>query len=191
MIVTRVLSVVVAVALLAGCSASAKPTQTTPAATPTGSTSTGSTSARPSAPPTPQCPPALRTMFAHAAKTGTVAVQGDVSGAYLACQLQDQHAAAGACTSAKVTINDESQAYWDFQRWVVESGQTAGQSGQPDLAPVQKNVGIGIESDWIAATRNFEAARSDRWVAVFLTCPASGARELTLAEELARVAMNS
>lgn len=120
-----------------------------------------------------------------------MAVHGDASADYLACQLDDRQAAAGACTGAKVTINDQSQAFVDFQRWVVESGQTAGQSGKPELAPVRTKAGIGIDSDWIAGTLNFEAAGADRWVAVFLTCPVPNARELPLAEDLARVAMNS
>lgn len=90
-----------------------------------------------------------------------------------------------------MTINDQSQAYWDFQRWVVESAQTAGQSHRPDMAPVQLDVGIGLEADWVPGNLNLEAASSNRWVAVFLTCPGRSSDDVLLAEDLARLAMNS
>src|SRR5216684_8741107 len=169
-----------AMAILAGCSSATAPS---PVRT-SGSTSTTSATTAPTTAAPPECPAALRDAFAAAAKTGAVVVYANGSPGYISCDYHDQEAASGTCTGATVTINDQPQAYKDFQRWVVESGQTAGQGNQPDLAPVQENAGIGIESDWIQPKLNFEAASFDRWVAVFLVCPTPSAAYLLLAEDL-------
>lgn len=93
----------------------------------------------------------------------------------------------GRCSGARVSINTGPQAYTDFRRWVDESVQNALHPGSAPL-PV---AGIGLGADWVPADLTLEAGRTDRWVAVVLTCPtgASGARALATA--LARTAMTA
>jgi hypothetical protein len=182
--VGRTLVAVALIAGLAGCSVGG----THPHDAGDASTATATVSTGPSPAASPECPAALRATFSRAARTAAVVVHSDASANYVACAYSAR-ATAGGCTGATVTINDQAQAYWDFQRWVVASAQTAGQSHQPDMAPVQLHVRIGLEADWIPGNLNLEAASSNRWVAVFLTCPVRRSRNLVLAENLARLAM--
>jgi hypothetical protein len=89
-----------------------------------------------------------------------------------------------------MTIDTNPQAFKDFQRWVVETGQTASTGSGDTLAPHQID-GIGVEADWVPGTLTFETATEFRWVAVRLTCARSGPQNLALAETLARTALTA
>lgn len=109
----------------------------------------------------------------------------DATAGLLTCRLRARSPRSGACSSAIVTINTGPQAFTDFNRWVDESVQNA---NQPGLAPVLV-PGIGTAADWVPGRLTLEAARTDRWVAVFLTCPHGGRPAEQLAESLARGAL--
>jgi hypothetical protein len=172
------LLLIATLALLSACSSSGTAAQITPTPSMPGTTS--------AAGPV-RCPPALRTTFAGAARARTVAVHSDRSAGLLVCGYRDRQPARGRCSGASVSINTGPQALTDFHRWVDESVQNAGTSG---LAPVLV-TGIGLAADWIPAKLTFETASAQRWVAVMLTCPATGASAKALASALARTALRA
>lgn len=160
---------------------------------------TGCSSSHPSAEQTPAkaqasfvksvaCPAALRTAVAQAA-TASVSAKSDVTAGFTTCEYQAAAAKPGACSAATVTINTNPQPFKDFQRWVVETAQNDTTARLGDGYFPHEIDGVGIEAAWVPATQNFETANNERWIAVRLTCPDSGARSLALSKELARAAL--
>jgi hypothetical protein len=142
-----------------------------------------------SRPPTIGCTDQLRAAFSSASRSKPILVRADVAVDYTKC---DYRLAAGTsgCPIASVTINTEPHAFADFNRWVVETVQNAGGVAGAGLAPHEVD-GIGVLADWVPDKLTFETATETRWIAVYLTCPSAGPRDLSLAEALARAALNA
>lgn len=138
------------------------------------------------------CPAELKAVFARNAGVSGVAVHESPALDLATCHYRARDVRPGHCGAATVQVNTAPQVYVDFQRWQVETGQTAAQSPNRARAaghsPVQIN-GVGLEADWVPAERLFETATEKRWVTVTLNCRVSPARGLPLARHLAVAAL--
>ena len=135
-----------------------------------------------------RCPASPRDAFPAGGAAGAVTVQADVSVGFTTCNYGSAAASPGVCSAATLTIDTNPQAFKDFQRWVVETGQNALVGVGDSLAPHQID-GIGVEADWVPGTLMFETATASRWIAIRLMCSATAPRDLALAEALARAAL--
>lgn len=136
------------------------------------------------------CPPALKAVFARSAGVGGVAVHASPAADLATCRYRARRVRSGHCGAVTVQVNTAPQVFIDFQRWVVETGQTAARSSirRPGHSPVQVN-GVRLEADWVPADLLFETATERRWVTVTLNCRVSAARGLPLARRLAVAAL--
>jgi len=148
--------------------------------------------ARPAASAQASCPPALKAAFARDAGVARVSVHPSPAFELSTCHYRARKVPHGHCGAATIQVNTAPQVYRDFQRWLVETGQTAAQSPNRASAvgrsPVQVN-GVGIEADWVPADRLFETSTDKRWVTVTLNCRVPASRGLPLARRLAVAAL--
>jgi hypothetical protein len=137
-----------------------------------------------------RCPPSVLPVFMRAAGDTRVTTRIETSVGFVVCDYHARPVRAGRCGSVRVSVYSGPHAYMDFQRWVVETDQTASQSGivTPGQRPVPVN-GVGLEADWVAADRMLGAATPERWVTATLQCAISAAAGLTLATSLGRAAL--
>ena len=112
--------------------------------------SSGPSPSQPTQLPAIRCPASLHDAFARGAASSAITVQADVSSGFSSCAYGSAAGKAKACSAASVTIDTNPQAFKDFQRWVVETGQNAGAGPGEDLAP-EAIIGIGVEADWVLA----------------------------------------
>lgn len=138
------------------------------------------------------CPPSLKRAFARDAGVADVSVRANPAFELATCHYRASKARPGHCGAATIQVNTAPQPYRDFQRWLVEIGQTAAQSSvhAPGHSPVQVN-GVGLEADWVPAPRIFSTATEKRWVTVTLNCQVSPARGQVLARRLAVAALTA
>jgi len=130
--------------------------------------------------------------FARDAAVADVSVHPSPAFELATCHYRARKVPHGHCGAATIQVNTAPQVFVDFQRWLVETGQTAAQSPNRASAaghsPVQVN-GVGIEADWVPADRLFETSTDKRWVAVKLNCRVPASRGLPLARRLAVAAL--
>jgi hypothetical protein len=184
--------VVVSLAVLAGCSSASDPSSKDSAGLgevdgipiPGPQTS----SAIPVIEAPTSCPTTLLAIWSASGVGATSAVQSKRSPHLLTCTYSDAAGHRGACAKAAVLINTDPQAFKTFQRWTVETGQNAMWTHTPSQNP-RPVRGIGIEAEWVPASRTFETATMDTWVAVFLTCPVRTARDRPLAIALGKAGL--
>jgi len=152
-----------------------------PATRSTARTSTSGSST--SAPQPVACPLAVRDVL-RAASGATVTVHTLERDPQLTdCRYTAAAAGRRACRAARLQINDESQAYVDFRRWVDESGQNR---QHPRQVP-----GPGLGADWVVQQHLFQAGSATRWVTVTLDCPPHTPGTLPLARHIATIAMRA
>jgi hypothetical protein len=145
-----------------------------------------------------RCPAALGDLIARRTGAAVTAPRTQRSSGLLRCSYAARRSAAGPagnpaasnCSGATVVINTESQAFTDFQRWTVETGQNAMWAHNTALNP-RPVKGIGVEAEWVPERTTFETASLAAWVAVFLTCPARHPGARALGAALGRVALTT
>jgi hypothetical protein len=130
------------------------------------------------------CPPGFSAAYAKAAGVSGITVAGQRSADLAVCNYRARHVPARRCGSVEVTVNAEPNAFRDFQRWAVETGQTASESPAEQAVNTPHVVNdLGVEADWVPSTRLLSIGETDRWVEVMLGCPlpATPSRRLAVA----------
>lgn len=138
------------------------------------------------------CLPAVRAVYARSLPPTVIRARESQSLGLVTCRFRATKAGAGRCGGVTVMLNTAPHAYQDFQRWLVETGQTAAQSSirRPGAFPVEVR-GVGLEADWVPGGLLFEAATPRRWVTVTLNCAIPSGRGLSLARALAQAAISA
>ncbi len=131
-----------------------------------------------------RCPRAPRAAFAGTAS----GIRIERSAGLLKCRYRPAKVLPHTCAAATVVIDTAPQVFRTFQRWTVETGQNAMWTDNPALNP-RPVPGVGIEAEWVPATRTFATATRSSWVTVFLDCPAGASGARALAESLARMGL--
>jgi hypothetical protein len=136
------------------------------------------------------CPPSVRSRFIAASGRPTATSTVVITDGLAVCEYRATRVRAGHCAAVRVSVDTAPSAYRDFQRWVVETAQTADQSSHasPGLHPVTVNR-LGVEADWVASDRLLGAATLDRWVSVVLQCRLGDGPGLALATSIGRAAL--
>jgi hypothetical protein len=194
----RTLAVLAAMALLAGCSSSGQPPGGAPSA-PGSPSRSGyvdgikipgpySSPVAPAIPAPAVCPAMFRTIVSQFSPRGSVSLRTQRSAHEITCKYHVAPTAARSCTGAIVIVNTEDLAFFDFNRWTVETGQNSMWGHNPALQP-RPVAGIGTLAEWAPAVQTFETATMNTWVAVFMKCPRPNSRVLNLAEGLGRAGL--
>jgi hypothetical protein len=182
--VLAVLTVIVAsVGGTAGASPTSKPVA------PAGGMSVASASIT-TASITAGCQASVRARFLSAAGRPTATTAAQTSAGLAVCEYRATGVSTGRCAAVRVSVDTAPNAFRDFQRWLVETAQTANQSSKSMASQHPVTVaGLGIEADWVAADRLLDAATMNTWISVSLLCRMANRPGLALATSLGRAAL--
>jgi hypothetical protein len=136
------------------------------------------------------CPPSVLARFLSATGRPKATTTVQTSAGLVVCDYHATGVHPGRCAAVRVSVNTAPNAFRDFQRWSVETAQTADQSSRSTASQHPVTVsGLGIEADWVPASRLLEAATLDTWIAVSLQCRLANRPGLALATSLGHAAL--
>jgi hypothetical protein len=136
------------------------------------------------------CQASVRARFLSAAGRPTATTTVQTSAGLAVCEYRTTGVRPGRCPAVRVSVDTAPNAFRDFQRWLVETTQTASQSSKSTASQHPVTVaGLGIEADWVAANRLLDAATMDIWISVSLQCGIANRPGLALATSLGHAAL--